>query len=580
MPLFAIAGIVLSWIVLGVLWFSVSLAAILMPALIVMAGFVLLVLAGNIWMQKTTSGAKSNILNNSVMLGLVGHVFLIAIAAQKSLSVPPWPFLGILLVLDLAIGTAALYSRRNDLHLAAMTGSAILLILWVEVAGVDPWPTTAIFCAGALAVFAFLWIYLAKRAAIDASAFTRTAGITLLLAQFVAVFAAAQPGAPGVGFLLGVHLIFLVALMVLEWFRGLYTFSLIGLLPATIAVSDWCSRHSGSEFWPQQLLFATPIYLLFVAYPLLLGRRCGKSAVPFLAAVLASIPFFFQARQAILLAGWEQVIGILPVAQAFLLALLLMRLLKTEPAGKRAMGRLALVAGASLAFVTVAIPLQLEKEWITIGWALEGTALAWLYGKIPHRGLLYFSSGLFAAVFVRLALNPSILTYQPRAEIRIWNWYLYTYLIAAVALIAGGRLLSKTRDEFLLPSLRMSRLLPAGGILLLFLLLNIEIADFYSIGATITFNFTAALAQDLTYTLGWAVFAVVLLAAGIIIHSQPARIASLALLIITIFKCFVHDLARLGGLYRVASFVGLALCLALVALVLQKFVLSARKEEK
>jgi uncharacterized membrane protein len=126
----------------------------------------------------------------------------------------------------------------------------------------------------------------------------------------------------------------------------------------------------------------------------------------------------------------------------------------------------------------------------------------------------------------------------------------------------------------------MSRLLPAGGILLLFLLLNIEIADFYSIGATITFNFTAALAQDLTYTLGWAVFAVVLLAAGIIIHSQPARIASLALLIITIFKCFVHDLARLGGLYRVASFVGLALCLALVALVLQKFVLSARKEEK
>jgi uncharacterized membrane protein len=36
----------------------------------------------------------------------------------------------------------------------------------------------------------------------------------------------------------------------------------------------------------------------------------------------------------------------------------------------------------------------------------------------------------------------------------------------------------------------------------------------------------------------------------------------------------------LGGLYRVASFVGLALCLALVALALQKFVLSARREEQ
>jgi hypothetical protein len=114
-PLFAIAGIVLSWIVLGVLWASVSLAAILMPALIVMAGFAMLVLAGNIWMQKTASGVESRLMSNGVMLGLAGHVFLIAIAAQKSLSIPPWPFLGILLVLDLAIGAAALYTRRSDL---------------------------------------------------------------------------------------------------------------------------------------------------------------------------------------------------------------------------------------------------------------------------------------------------------------------------------------------------------------------------------------------------------------------------------------------------------------------------------
>ena len=81
------------------------------------------------------------------------------------------------------------------------------------------------------------------------------------------------------------------------------------------------------------------------------------------------------------MAGWGQAIGILPVAQALLMALLLMRLLKIEPAEERSLGRLALVAGAALAFITVAIPLQLEKEWITIGWALEGAALAWLYGK-------------------------------------------------------------------------------------------------------------------------------------------------------------------------------------------------------
>jgi hypothetical protein len=580
LPILAVAGMVLSWIVLAVLWASVSLAAILMPALIVIAGFAMLVLAGNIWMQRQASSTDAGLLGNGIFLGLTGHAFLVAIAAHRSLTISPWPLLGILLLLDLAAGAAALYIRRDDLHRAAMAASAFILIVWVTVAGAAPWPGMAIFAAGGLALFGFVWICLAKRAGIGSAPFTRTAAITTILAQIVAIFAAAQSGSPGVGFLLVAHLIFLIALLSLEWFRGIYTFAVIGLLPAAAAVSFWCMQHPGRDFWPQQLVFAAPIYLLFVGYPLLLGRRCGKSLAPYLAAVLAGIPFFFQARHVIILAGWGQAIGILPVVQALLMALLLMRLLNIEPVKERSMGRLALVAGAALAFITVAIPLQLDKEWITIGWALEGAALAWLYGKIPHEGLLYATSGLFAAVFVRLALNPSILTYQPRSDIRIWNWYLYTYLVSALALIAGGRLLSRTKDTLFLPLLRLSKLLPAGGILLLFLLLNIEIADFYSTGATITFNFTAGLAQDLTYTLGWAVFAVALLAAGIVIRSQPARIASLALLIVTIFKCFVHDLARLGGLYRVGSFVGLAVCLALVALVLQKFVLSARKEEK
>jgi len=351
-------------------------------------------------------------------------------------------------------------------------------------------------------------------------------------------------------------------------------------LPTAIGVSLWSAQHSTPNFWPQLMLFAMPIYLVFILYPILLGRRSGRSILPCLAAVLASVPFFFQARHAIIQAGWGDAIGILPVIQALLLALVLMRLLQIEPPGTRYLGRLALIAGAALAFVTAAIPLQLEKEWITIGWALEGAALSWLYGKIPHKGLLYAASGLFAAVFIRLALNPSVLSYQPRAEIRIWNWYLYAYLVSAAALIFGGRLLSKTKDALFGGYLRVSKLLPAGGVVLLFLLLNIEIADFYSTGRAIVFNFSATLAQDLTYTLGWAVFAVSLLVAGIAIHNQPARIASLALLVVTIIKCFFHDLARLGGLYRVASFVGLAVCLALVALVLQKFVLSARREGK
>jgi uncharacterized membrane protein len=196
---------------------------------------------------------------------------------------------------------------------------------------------------------------------------------------------------------------------------------------------------------------------------------------------------------------------------------------------------------------------------------------------VPHRGLLLAAAGLFAVVFVRLAANPSVLTYEPRGALRIWNWYLYTYVVCAASMLGASRLLARTRDVVRDGLPRLSTLLAAAGVVLLFLVLNIEIADFYATGPTITFNFTATLAQDLSYTLGWAIFAVALLASGIALANRPARVAAIALLTVTVLKAFLHDLGRLGGLYRVGSFVGLAVCLALVALVLQRFVLTPKE---
>jgi len=116
--------------------------------------------------------------------------------------------------------------------------------------------------------------------------------------------------------------------------------------------------------------------------------------------------------------------------------------------------------------------------------------------------------------------------------------------------------------------------LAGAAVVLLFLLLNIEIADFYATGPTIMFRFGVTVSQDLTYTIGWLMFGMALLAACIYRHSRFGRVASLVLIALTTFKCFLYDLGSLEGLYRVGSFVGLAMSLALVSLALQKFVLA------
>jgi uncharacterized membrane protein len=81
---------------------------------------------------------------------------------------------------------------------------------------------------------------------------------------------------------------------------------------------------------------------------------------------------------------------------------------------------------------------------------------------------------------------------------------------------------------------------------LAFLLVNIEIADYFSErGSTLTFQFSGSFARDMTYSIAWALFALVLLVIGISKRARAPRYAGLGLLGVTILKLFFHDLARL-----------------------------------
>lgn len=577
-PRLVVAGTVLSWIIIGVWWSTAFLPIHLLPALAVISGFALLVVGGYIWIERK-SGAAGVLSGRGVYLGLAGHLFLFFVAAQSSLAVPPWPMLAVMAFLDLAIGVAALYVRRGELHLGAMIASQCLLLVWLQVAHTGTWPAVAVFTAAAVALFGFAWFIMARQRHLTeaTAAFGAAAIVAILLGQAVAITAVTLAPSLALEIIIPVHVAFIAGLLALTAITGWRVVAIIAIVPGAVAVSGWQALHAEPADWTGALLFASAIYIPMWAFPLVLGRRVEKHIEHYAAAVLAGLPFFFQARRAMLGGGLENVIGLLPVAQAALMAVLLSRLVRLEPPGERTQGRLALVAGAVLAFITVAIPLQLDKEWITIGWALQAAAIAWLYVRIPHRGLFWWSAGLFAAVFVRLVLNPAVLEYHARALTPIWNWYLYTYLVAAASFYYGARRLSIT-DDIINGIGPFSRLLYAAGTVLLFCLLNIEIADYYSQGPTLTFNFSAGLSQDLSYTIAWAVFAIGMLAAGIVWSSRATRAAAIILLVVTIVKCFLHDLMRLGGLYRVASLVGLAVCLALVAIVVQRFVLSPRKE--
>lgn len=580
LPFLSIAGSVVSWVVLANWWYHAGAAVGVLPSLTVITGLALITFAGHAWADRrsraaVTDAAPAAVFEEGLYLGLIGHLFLVFIAINREWSLPPWPWLGALAALTLAASVVALATRAGALHVAGASAAGVVVAAWTFATGA-PWMLTALAVSGGVSAYALGWLLVARRSGMFGVAAT-AAGATLLLGEVTAILATLAGGAPPFVATVTAHVLNLSVLLALTWTGRWRQIALWAVVPASAAVAVQWADGDLRTGWTRLLVLGFAVYAVFTAYPIVLGRRARGERDPYLAAVLASVVFFFAARAALNAGGYGWMIGVVPVFEAAVMALLLRALLRMDTGGARDLGRLALIAGASLAFVTVAIPLQLKQQWITIGWALEGAALAWLFRRIPHRGLFYVSLALLGAVFARLALNPDVLIYEPRGSMRILNWYLYAYVICAAAFLLAAYWL-RTPKEAGETSVGPTPVLGAAAAVLLFLLLNIEIADFYATGPSIMFRFGANLSQDLTYTIGWLLFGMALLAVCIYLHSRAGRIAALALIAVTTFKCFLYDLASLDGLYRVGSFVGLALCLALVSLAMQKFVFAKPEE--
>ena len=77
-------------------------------------------------------------------------------------------------------------------------------------------------------------------------------------------------------------------------------------------------------------------------------------------------------------------------------------------------------------------------------------------------------------------------------------------------------------------------------------------------------------AEQYTYSIAWLAFGVVLLGIGILVNSQRARLASAAIIALTIVKAFLIDMSTLTEIYRALSFICLGLVLVAIGWLYQR----------
>lgn len=359
----------------------------------------------------------------------------------------------------------------------------------------------------------------------------------------------------------------------------------LALVASAGLVSAWQAARLQAEDLGVVLPWDAAFYLAFLALPFALPAHLARSwrqrLSPWVASALSGV-LFFPALHQVVVKGWgDAAIGLLPLTMAALSVLGLAGLLRRFPApppgdalaGRRRLDLLALFAALALGFVALAVPLQLERQWITVAWALEALAVWWLLGRLPHPGLRLFGALLYAAVAVRLLPNwHEVVRYHERG-LPILNWLLYTYGVPALCCLLGARFLRRSDESGRLRP--WPWLAPATaflGLVLIFALINLEIADYFSSGPWIEVDYGRRYTRDLVTSAAWGLYALTLLAVGVWRGLRALRMVALGFLVLTVLKVFLYDLSALSGFYRVLSFLGLGLALILVSLVYQRFV--------
>ncbi len=501
----------------------------------------------------------------------------------------PWLVWPLVFLVDAVAVVLAFLTASILAVLAVLVISLVLVAFWIFNVPVNPGVGVSVspmlVVIGAAAVFfAAVGWFLAKRWAGRTERDELLGTSPELAARLLPVFAGVLPflllimmvlrlplAGPSAVFGLGLALVVLMLGLARALKLGSVAAVAMGAMTALeyawfAARVNWPAH--GWEFFGWTVGF----WLLFAFAPFVLAGAFRERRSPWIAAALSGPLHFLFILRGIGQLAPNDVMGVVPGLMALPAFGQLFWALKLFPGRERVdLEKFAWFGGVALFFITLIFPIQFEKQWLTVAWALEGAALCWLFHRVPHPGLRTVGVGLLVAAFLRLAVNPAVLSYHARAEMPVWNWYLYTYGLAIAALFTGASMLREPWDNAVRKE--TPGVLCSLGTVLAFLLLNIEIADYFTAAGepVLAFRFSGSFALDMAYTIAWSLFALGLLVVGIWKSVRGARYAAVGLLSVTLLKLFFHDLARLDAAYRWGALMVVGAVAFLASFIYQRF---------
>jgi uncharacterized membrane protein len=346
----------------------------------------------------------------------------------------------------------------------------------------------------------------------------------------------------------------------------------LGYIGTQLLFWGWYGEHFHPEKRLAALLFQLAIFLIFAGADLAPNLRRRTAGWEELLRLAVSPFVFYGICYGLLNGDYHDWMAVLALLLATAYAGLARAQLSLCPADRPA---LLVTVGTALTFVTVAIPIQLDSNWITIAWGVEAVLLLWAAVETAAGLLNFFSATVFALALVRFLFIDTPWGSRPLFT-PVFNRY-FLGMLALTACLAGAAYLHRRSD----PALKIGLL--AFGVF--WLGTSFEAHSYFSARAVaVGFATPDAMetarrllwAGQLSLSLLWSAYAGALTAAGFRYQVRALRIAGLILFGITLLKAMVIDIGELREFYRIVALLILGLVLLGVA---WKYQRSLRREQ-
>jgi uncharacterized membrane protein len=346
-----------------------------------------------------------------------------------------------------------------------------------------------------------------------------------------------------------------LAALVVTYYRRWRALDILAFAGTVVLYAGWYDSWYQRERLPVALAGLGAFFLIFLVIPYghSLARRLTASTSDHVLS-LANAVFTFGYLYAMIHPISDRALGFVALGLAAAYLVLGVQVRRRSPAD-RAMA--ISVFGMSIAFLTIAVPLQAGLYAITLAWAVQGVLLVRV--GFRYANPLTRASGLavLALAGTRLFLRHSPLHVDPFTL--FWNRAFGTWSFVAAAIMAAAWLFRRRRAglgqrEGWLPSG-----LPVAGALLLFTALNREVTLWFRLWELPRPRLAAAT------MLVWAAFAWILIAAGHRMADRAVRWTGSAIIVFSIvpFGFLVEQVRRqpdflFGSLVFWAGILGVA----------------------